>query len=187
MPMREIWEEIRKDSESGARRLVAEYGDRLYAAALLLCPSAADAEELVFRTFERAVSRIGQFNPVGEFYGWLYVIMLNFRRMDLRRRQPDIVSVGTTADLGEIPDTALIDALSGIDAEAVRKTIRGMPYGFAEVLVLRFFEGRSMEEIAVMLEIPVGTVKSRLHHAKAAFRTAFLNAETGIEEANHDG
>ncbi len=65
--MCEIWEEIKNDCESGARRLVAEYGDRLYAAAILLCPSAADAEELVFRTFERAVSRNGQFKSGGEY------------------------------------------------------------------------------------------------------------------------
>ena len=184
--MRDIWEEIKEDRESGTRRLVAEYGDRLYAAALLLCLTAADAEELVFRTFERAVSRIGQFKPGGAFYGWLYVIMLNFRRMDLRRNQPDVVSVGTTADLPEVADTSFVDALSGVDAEMVRRSLRRIPYGLAEVLVLRFFEGWSMDEIAEILEIPVGTVKSRLHHAKAAFRTAFLEVPTGFAEVDHD-
>ena len=46
--MPDIWEELRTDRESGARRLVAEYGNRLYAAALLLCRNAEDAEELVY-------------------------------------------------------------------------------------------------------------------------------------------
>ena len=46
----EIWQEIRKDQESGAKRLVSEYGDRLFAAAALLCRNDSDAEELVFRT-----------------------------------------------------------------------------------------------------------------------------------------
>ena len=184
--MREIWEEIKTDCESGARRLIAEYGDRLYAAALLLSPGAADAEELVFRTFERAVSRIDQFKPSGGFYGWLYVIMLNFRRMDLRKNQPDVVPVGTTASLPEVADTSLMDVLSGVDAEAVRGAIRRIPCYLAEVLVLRFFEGWSMEEMAETLGIPVGTVKSRLHHAKAAFRTAFLDAPAGIAEVEHD-
>lgn len=184
--MCDIWEEIRRDCESGARRLVAEYGDRLYAAAFLLCPSAADAEELVFRTFERAVSRIGQFKPSGGFYGWLYVIMLNFRRMDMRRNQPDVISVGTAADLPEVADTSFVDTLSGVDTEAVRRAMHRIPYGFAEVLVLRFFEGWSMEEMAEILGIPVGTVKSRLHHAKAALRAAFLDGPTGITEVDHD-
>ena len=177
--MRGIWDEIRTDCESGARRLVAEYGNRLYAAALLLCRNAEDAEELVFRTFERAVSRIGQYEPKGEFFSWLYVIMLNFRRMDLRRQGPDVVSVGSVTDLPEEEDTSLVDALSGVDAEGIRLALRRIPYIFAEVLVLRFFEGRSMEEIAAMAEIPVGTVKSRLYNAKAAFRAAL--AAEGIK------
>ena len=174
--MLDIWEELRTDRESGARRLVTEYGNRLYAAALLLCKNDHDAEELVFRTFERAVSRIGQYEPKGEFFSWLYVIMLNFRRMDLRRNEPDVVPVGTVADLPEVEDALLAEALAGVDAEGVRLALRNIPCIFAEVLVLRFFEGRSMEEIAAMVEIPVGTVKSRLHNAKAAIRAA-LEAE----------
>ena len=83
-------------------------------------------------------------------------------------------------------DTSFVDALSGVDAEAVRGAIRRLPCGLAEVLVLRFFEGRSMEEIGGILGIPVGTVKSRLHHAKAAFRTAFLETPKGIAEVDHD-
>ena len=51
----EIWQEIRKNGENGARRLVSEYGNRLFAAALLLCSDDHDAEELVFRTFAQAV------------------------------------------------------------------------------------------------------------------------------------
>jgi len=47
----DIWQEIRNDQESGAKRLVSEYGDRLFAAATLLCRSDSDAEELVFRVF----------------------------------------------------------------------------------------------------------------------------------------
>ena len=168
--MPEIWEEIRNDRERGARRLVAEYGNRLYASALLLCRNPSDAEELVFRTFERAVERIGQYRPGGAFGGWLRVIMLNFRRMDLRRRRPEIVSVGTAMDLPEIPDATLAEALAGADAEAIRAAVRRLSPPLAEAVVLRFFEGMRLEEVAAALGVPEGTVKSRLHNAKAALR-----------------
>ena len=174
----EVWDEIRADRERGARRLVAEYGNRLYAAALLMCRNRADAEELVFRTFERAVERIGQYRPSGEFYGWLYVIMLNFRRMDARKTRPDVVCVGTAMDLPEAADEALNEALAGVDAEGIRAAVRRLPPAFAEVIVLRFFEGRSMEEKAGMVGIPVGTVKSRLHNAKAALRELLKKGES---------
>lgn len=181
--MAEVWEEIRTDRERGARQLVAEYGNRLYAAALLLCPNAADAEELVFRTFERAVERIRQYAPSGAFFGWLYAILLNFRRMDLRKRRPDVRPVGTTFDLPEVADESLANALAAMDAANLRAVIRRSPPADAEVLTLRFFEGMNLEEIAALLDIPVGTVKSRLHHAKATLRD--LLAE--FKEANDCG
>ena len=55
----EVWQEIVKNAEQGAERLVAEYGDRLYAAATLLCRNNGDAEELVFRTLAQAVEKYG--------------------------------------------------------------------------------------------------------------------------------
>ena len=148
--------------------MVAEYGNRLLAAATLMCRSDADAEELVFRTFEQAVKKIRQFKPTGDFYKWLYTIMLNFRRMDVRRKGPDVVAFGTTADLPEVPITSFVDVVSAADAEAVRAAVWGLSEVHREVTVLRYFEGRTVEEIAEMLGVPVGTVKSRLHHARIA-------------------
>ena len=68
MPRREmeVWQEIAKNAERGAERLVAEYGDRLYAAATLLCRKNGDAEELVFRTLAQAAGKIRQYKPSEE-------------------------------------------------------------------------------------------------------------------------
>lgn len=177
--MPDIWEELRTDRESGARRLVAEYGNRLYAAALFLCKNAADAEELVFRTLEQAIRHIAQYKPKGEFFSWLYVIMRNFRLMDLRKNEPEILPVGAPQDLPEVPDAKLAEALSSVDAETVRAAVRNLPDIQSEVLVLRFLEGRSMEKVSAMIGIPVGTVKSRLHNAKAALRDALTELRNG--------
>ena len=97
----EVWQEIRKDRERGAGRLVAEYGNRLYAAAVLLCANNHDAEELVFRTFDQAVKKIRQFDPSRNFFTWLYAIMLNFHRMNHRRRRIEVVPMGAAEDLPE--------------------------------------------------------------------------------------
>ena len=157
--------------------MVAEYGNRLLAAATLMCRSDADAEELVFRTFEQAVKTIRQFKPTGDFYKWLYTIMLNFRRMDVRRRQADVVAFGTTADLPEVPIASFIDVVSAADAEAVRAAVKGLSEVHREVTVLRYFEGRTVEEIAEMLGVPVGTVKSRLHHTRTALHAVLVRKE----------
>ena len=157
--------------------MVAEFGNRLLAAATLMCRSDADAEELVFRTFEQAVKKIRQFKPTGDFYKWLYTIMLNFRRMDVRRRQVDVVAFGTTADLPEVPIASFVDVVSVANAEEVRVAVQGLSEVHREVTVLRYFEGRTVEEIAEMLDVPVGTVKSRLHHARIALHAVLSHKE----------
>lgn len=163
MPRREmeVWQEIVKNAEHGAERLVAEYGDRLYAAATLLCRNNSDAEELVFRTLAQAVGKIRQYKPSGDFFSWLYTILLNFYRMEGRKNRPDIVLVGSPQDLPQIPVGGNNDA-----AEEMREMVRQLPPQIRETVILKYFSGMSIEEIATTLAIPPGTVKSRLFTAK---------------------
>ena len=168
----EVWQEIAKNAEHGAERLVAEYGDRLYAAATLLCRNVADAEELVFKTLARAVYKIRQFKPTGDFFSWLYTILLNFYRMEGRRNKPDIVLVGSSQDLPQVPVGGIDDA-----AEEMREMVHGLPPQIRETVILKYFSGMSIEEIAATLGIPLGTVKSRLFNAKRMLADEFKQAK----------
>ena len=170
----EVWQEIAKDAEHGAKRLVAEYGDRLYAAATLLCRNNGDAEELVFRTLARAVDKIRQYSPSGDFFSWLYKILLNFYRMDGRRKRPAIVPVGSTQDLPQIPAEG-----GGNTADEVREMVRRLPPQIRETVILKYFSGMSIEEIAAALDIPSGTVKSRLFNAKRILADMFTQTTEG--------
>ena len=163
----EVWQEIAKNAERGAERLVAEYGDRLYAAATLLCRNSGDAEELVFRTLARAVAKIRQFRPSGDFFSWLYTILLNFHRMEVRRNRPDIVLVGTPHDLPQMSGGA-----ANVAAEELRELVGRLPPPIRETVVLKYFSWMSIEEVAAALNIPQGTVKSRLFTAKRILAAA---------------
>lgn len=161
----DVWQEIRKDRERGAERLVAEYGNRLYAAAVLLCANDHDAEELVFRTFDQAVKKIRLFDSRRNFFTWLYAIMLNFHRMNHRRRRVEEVPMGTAEDLPE--QVAGMSAETPDAGDEVANAIRALSQPLREVVILRYFADKTVEEIAAALDIPVGTVKSRLHNARA--------------------
>ena len=161
----DVWQEIRKDRERGAERLVAEYGNRLYAAAVLLCANDHDAEELVFRTFDQAVKKIRLFDSRRNFFTWLYAIMLNFHRMNHRHRRVEEVPMGTAEDLPE--QVAGMSAETPDAGDEVANAIRALSQPLREVVILRYFADKTVEEIAAALDIPVGTVKSRLHNARA--------------------
>ena len=164
----DVWQEIAKNAERGAERLVAEYGDRLFAAAALLCRNSGDAEELVFRTLANAVRKIRQFKPSGDFFNWLYTILLNFYRMETRKNRPDIVLVGSPQDLPQLP-AAVIDDSAG----EIREMVRRLPQAIRETAILKYFCGMSINEIAENLGIPQGTVKSRLFSARRILAREF--------------
>ena len=170
----EVWQEIRKDRERGAERLVAEYGNRLYAAAVLLCANDHDAEELVFRTFDQAVKKIRLFDSRRNFFTWLYAIMLNFHRMNHRCRRVEEVPMGTAEDLPE--QVAGMSAETPDAGDEVANAIRALSQPLREVVVLRYFAEKTVEEIAAALNIPIGTVKSRLHNARVEL--AYLLSQT---------
>ncbi len=167
----EVYEEIKTDREAGARRLVAEYRSRLMAMAMGLTSSSHEAEDLVFRTFERAILKIDTFKSSGSFYYWLCSILVNFNRMDIRKAavRPKFSGDGTIPDVaaeetGDIADELDLTATT----EAVRAAVRELPENFREVVVLKYFDDMSLEDIAMVTGLNVGTVKSRLHYAKEA-------------------
>ena len=129
----EIWEEIRKNSDCGAERLVSEYGNRLYAAALLLCSNGQDAEDLTFRTLNQAIRKIKTFDPSRSFYIWIYTIMLNFRRMDLRRKRMNVISVGSTTDLPEVAINSFAEMLDNSEDDHLTKAIASLSPQLREV------------------------------------------------------
>ena len=163
----EVWEQIPLDAEAGARKLVAEYGDRLFRAAVLLCRDEHLAEDLVFRTFERVVDRIGQYDPRLPFWNWLYTILLNFFRMDMRKRKAFVVEDAALADESlESPGDDMADRLPKMDAAAIRSAVERLSPPFRETVVLRYFEDKTLQEMASLMSVPVGTVKWRLHQAR---------------------
>lgn len=176
----EIFEEIKADREVGARRLVEEYRSRLMAMAMGLTKSSHEAEDLVFRTFERVILKIDDYRPSGSFYYWVCAILMNFHRMDIRKAA---VRPKFSGD-GEIPEVAAPESHDISDAldfeattEAVRAAVRELPANFREVVVLKYFDDMSLEDIAMVTGLNVGTVKSRLHYAKEALYAKLHDTE----------
>ena len=164
----DIWDAIEADADRGAQRLVDEYGNRLFAAACVMCQDRAAAEDLVFRTLSQAVRKIAQYREDSPFFNWLYSIMINFRRMDMRGKGPELVYADALEDPPDAQYDGAEELIAHVDAAIVRDALRHISPIHREVMLLRYFEDRSITEIADILQIPQGTVMSRLHNACAA-------------------
>ncbi|MCR5752773.1 MAG: sigma-70 family RNA polymerase sigma factor [Kiritimatiellae bacterium] len=167
----EVWEDIAANAEAGARRLVAEYGDRLFSAAVRICGNESDAEDLVFRTLSHAIVKIRQYGNRCSFFSWLYSILANFHRMDMRKK--GAAAIVLCDELPEIEDSAPnpADRLDfQTEADVVREATAQLPEPLREIIVLRYFEDLSLREISALLKLPLTTVKFRLHFAKRKLR-----------------
>ena len=183
----EIWEDIAANAEEGSKRLVAEYGDRLFSAAVRICGNDNDAEDLVFRTLSHAIAKIGQYGKRSSFFSWLYSILANFHRMDMRRKGFNALVFCDEFQEREDPAPNPSERLdSQTEAAIVREATEQLPEPLREIIVLRYFEDLSLREISTMLKLPLSTVKFRLHFAKRKLR-ARLELTFRGETASYKG
>src|SRR5215472_2448350 len=151
----------------------------LYSAALRMTRNPADAEDLVQETYLKAYRGFGSFKEGTNLRAWLYRILTNtfinsYRAKKRRPEQSDIDDVEDLylyhrigalagADLGRSAEDELLDRFT--DAE-VKEAIESLPEQFRMAVLLADVEGFSYKEIAEILDIPIGTVMSRLHRGR---------------------
>jgi RNA polymerase sigma-70 factor (ECF subfamily) len=158
--------------------------DGLYGAALRLTRNPADAEDLVQDTYARAFAGARRFTPGTNLRAWLFTILHNAFLNSRRRagRNPVLAgseaaehAVETAASAAPGPEAAL---LRQADADAVRRAVDELPEAFRDAVWLRDAEGFSYVEIAEMLEIPVGTVMSRISRGRRLLAAALAPQRT---------
>jgi RNA polymerase sigma-70 factor, ECF subfamily len=157
-------------------QLVERYQHRLYRYLLRLVSRPSTAEDLFQQTWLRVMERIQYYDPRRSFEGWLFAVAHNLAIDYLRRRQPEsldepLPSGETQSDLTRSENPSALELLlskerAGCTLEAVAE----LPLAFREVITLRFEEEMKLEEIATVLAMPMGTVKTRLHRAMKALR-----------------
>ncbi len=144
--------------------------DSLYAAALRLSRNPADAEDLVQETYLKAFRAAGQFQPGTNLKAWLFTILhntfLNTRRRGDKEPLVESEIVERAADPREgaaSPEQLLLDASFDVD---LKSALDALPEQFRQAVWLRDVEEFSYAEIAAMLQVPVGTVMSRISRGR---------------------
>ena len=134
--------------------------------------SRLDVEDLVATTFERVSQSLGQFRAQGSFRSYVLRVALNVLRDALRRQRPvDLAQVEEISlqDFGPSPSTFVH---MRAQHQLLGRALRSLPLRFQVVLELRFFEQLTREDMADVLELPPGTVASRVRQASARLRQA---------------
>ena len=160
-------------------RLIEQYQHRLYRYLLFLTGNRALAEDLFQETWIRVLERGHQYNAKSKFESWLFAIARNLV-IDVSRRK----KIASLEELGdsesnqpfELPDEHSISPLQLLVSRESKQTVQlsllKIPANYREVLLLRFQEELSLEEISAVLATPISTVKSRLYRGLTVLKSA---------------
>jgi RNA polymerase sigma-70 factor (ECF subfamily) len=165
-----------------------QYAPQLYSAALRMTRNQADAEDLVQETYLRAYRGFGGFTEGTNLRAWLYRILTNafINTYRSRQRRP------AETDLADVEDMYLYKRLPTLDTlvasrsaedqlfdlltdDEVKRALEALPENFRLAVLLADVEGFSYKEIAEMLDIPIGTVMSRLHRGRKAMQKSLFD------------
>lgn len=151
----------------GVRELVDAHYAGLYRYAYRLSGSSADAEDLTQDTFGKAITRLGQLRDPDRAKAWLYRILRNLYlhkiRDEKRRRIVPLESVG------ELPE-AVTNSMPDADPAELQAALDQLDEAFRTPLILFYFDDFSYRDIAEQMDLPIGTVMSRLARAKGYLR-----------------
>jgi RNA polymerase sigma-70 factor, ECF subfamily len=170
--------QARNGSETAFRDLVVRHQDRIFRLAHRFTKDSQEAEDIAQETFLKAYRRLHTFRFSSSFYTWLYRIGLNTANDFLEKRaraplslseDPEAHASSGTRAREDAPERA---ALRLELREVTRRVLASLPEKHRSILLLREYEGLGYDEIAAVLDCPLGTVESRLFRARARFRTA---------------
>jgi RNA polymerase sigma-70 factor, ECF subfamily len=183
------------DGAGHADATYVEHLDGLYSYALVLTRNHAEAEDLVQETYVRAIPAMGRLRAGSNTKGWLFTILRNVWLNQLRkwRNGPQVIEMAVGDDVANSIVETSKDShdlyVSKLEAEQVRAAIQELPIDFREIILLREYEDLSYQEIANLLDCPVGTVMSRLGRARAKLRVLLsttLNRSDRPERGAHN-
>jgi RNA polymerase sigma-70 factor, ECF subfamily len=164
--------------------LVRRYQDRLYNTVFRLVDNAEDARDVVQDAFLSAYQSLDKFKGEAQFFTWLYRIAVN-TAISLKRKQRAALTLrtgrqglGNTEPLDQSEFSRPEHALERAEQERrVQTALNQLSVEHRTVLVLKDIEGQRYETMAQVLQVPIGTIRSRLHRARLELREILLRDE----------
>jgi len=191
----QLLERYSQGEEKAFRELVSRYKNGLYAFLRRFLNQRDLIEDVFQETFLQLFTSRDSFNPERPLRPWLFTIAANKAKDALRKKQrSSAVPIGTISDGEQASFDDVLNSLSSDDtrpyetlergevAERVREVVSNMPESAREILILAYFNKFSYKQMAQILSIPIGTVKSRLHTAVNRFAKEYKAAITSRKE-----
>jgi len=171
--------------ELAFRELVRRYQRPVFSLIYRMVRDRETAEDLAQETFIKVLNAIDSYRPEHKFSSWIFKIANNAAIDHLRRREPDLLSLdgapdavsaerqeATALQVRDVGETPLDELEARELGSHIEVAIACLRPEYRACIMLRHVEGRAYEEIAAILDLPLGTVKTYIHRARAELRDA---------------
>lgn len=180
--------EARAGREAAYRELVRRYERPIFSLIYRMVRNREQAEDLSQETFVKALNAIESYRPEFKFSSWIFKIANNVAIDHLRRRELDTLSLdgsphaltpeavqASALQLGDRQESALDELEARELGGEIERAIATLRPEYRSCILLRHVEGRAYEEIATILDLPLGTVKTYIHRARGELRQALAH------------
>ncbi|MBI4514090.1 MAG: sigma-70 family RNA polymerase sigma factor [Gemmatimonadetes bacterium] len=180
---RELVAQARSGDEAALRELIRRFERPVFSLIFRLVRHRETAEDLAQEAFVKAFQNLDRFDPRYKVSSWIFKIAHNHAIDHLRRRRVDTLSIHGSPyalDAEEARESELAVAAPGASPEAayearelgsaIEQAIGRLRPAYRTAVLLRHVEGRAYEEIAEIMDLPIGTVKTYLHRARAELK-----------------
>lgn len=176
--------EVLKGDQNAYGEVVELYKDKVFQLCYRMLGNRHDAEDIAQEAFIRAYININSFNLNKKFSSWIYRIATNLCIDRMRKKKPDyfldaevpgtegLTMYSQVASKSPLPETELesMELQETVQAEIIK-----LPEKYRSVIVLKYMEELSLNEISEILDLPLGTVKTRIHRGREALRQQLKN------------
>jgi RNA polymerase sigma-70 factor, ECF subfamily len=176
--------QVLKGDQNAYGEIVELYKDKIFQLCYRMLGNRHEAEDVAQEAFIRAYINIHGFNQSKKFSSWIYRIATNLCIDRIRKKKPDYFldaevpgTEGLTMYSQIASDTDMPeDQLARLELqEIVQKEISNLPEKYRAVIVLKYIEELSLNEISEILDLPLGTVKTRMHRGRENLRQRLKN------------
>lgn len=171
--------QVKEGQVQAFAELVELYKDRLYQLAYRMLGNAHEAEDVTQETFLRVYTNLDRYDPNQKFSTWIYRIATNLSIDRIRKHRPkfsldaemnDRENLNLYATLPDKERTPEEQVIAGELQQKVQEAISSLSPSYRTIMILRYIEDLSLQEISEILQLPVTTIKTRIHRGREALR-----------------
>ncbi|MCR2820059.1 RNA polymerase sigma factor [Lederbergia panacisoli] len=170
-------QEVLAGNKQAYTHIINKYKNQLYATILRMTKNPHDAQDLVQEAFIKVYYQLEKYNERGSFSGWFYSVAINHCMDEFRKKRYKQVEM-TEKIMGKNPNHPEVVFLKREENRQLEQLLSTLPEDERMIILLRYVNELSYEEISELVDVPISTVRNKLHRAKKKLRNT-VNCEGG--------